>query len=342
MIPETVIITGGKGFVGTYVREELEKSWQGVEVEAWDPVKSRDGRDHGASLPVDITKPEQYRDRLKELQPGWLIHLAAISSVPVAAKDPALTHRVNVEATQNILAAIEELSPATKVLVTSTADIYGSAPQNRLAAIAGQAPLPELPLSAAKPLNPYAQSKWEMEKIIEEHFQGRVLRVRPFPHIGPGQGLGFVTADFAAQIAAIEASFAKASAPKAGEAVIKVGNLSTQRDFTDVRDVVRAYRLLMEKGVFGEACPAGDSLCGVYHVASGTAVSIQEVLDMLIGMSTVEIRVEQDPSRLRTHDIPVLVGDATKLREATGWEPTIPLKQTLQEILDWWRQYYKR
>lgn len=324
MIPETVIITGGKGFVGTYVREELEKSWQGVEIEVWDPVKSREGRDHGASLPVDITKPEQYRDRLKELQPDWLIHLAAISSVPVAAKDPALTHRVNVEATQNILAAIEALSPATKVLVTSTADIYGSAPQNRLAAIAGQAPLPELPLSAAKPLNPYAQSKWEMEKIIEEHFQGRVLRVRPFPHIGPGQGLGFVTADFAAQIAAIEAG--------KQDPIIRVGGLTAQRDFTDVRDVVRAYRLLMEVGQLGE----------VYHVASGRAVSIQEVLDMLIGMSTVEIRVEQDPSRLRTHDIPVLVGDATKLREATGWEPTIPLKQTLQEILDWWRQYYKR
>ena len=114
--------------------------------------------------------------------------------------------------------------------------------------------------------------------------------------------------------------------------VIYVGNLTARRDFTDVRDVVRAYRLLMEHGQLGE----------VYHVASGRGISIQKVLDTLLSLSTAVIQVEQDSTRMRAQDIPVLVGDATRLRETTGWEPIIPLRQTLQEILDWWREHYKR
>lgn len=298
-----IVITGGNGFVGKYLREELKKSWEGMEMEIWDVPE------------VDITKPEAYQDRLQELQPSWLVHLAAVSSVPLASKDPTLTYRVNVEASQNILAAVEELSPKTQVLVVSTADIYGSTPLTT-----GSSPLSELSLSQARPKNAYGQSKWEMEKMIEEKYLDRVIRVRPFPHIGPGQGLGFVTADFASQIAAVEKG--------KQEPVIKVGNLTTQRDFTDVRDVVRAYRLLMEKGAMG----------GVYHVASGKAVSIQSVLDQLLTMSSVKISVQEDLGRLRPSDTPVLVGDSTKVRAATGWEPTISLEQSLHDILDWWRE----
>jgi len=309
MANDKVVITGGNGFVGKYLQEELRQHWQGVEIEVWD-------------LPTtDITQPEQYRDRLKQLQPDWLIHLAAISSVPVAAKDPALTHRVNMEATQNILAAIEELSPKTNVLVTSTADIYGQG---------SPTPLSELRLEEAHPKNPYGESKWEMEKMIRDRFAKRVIRVRPFPHIGPGQGLGFVTADFAAQIAHIEKSAASREAGDSERSgIIRVGNLTAQRDFTDVRDVVRAYRLLLERGQLGS----------VYHVASGKAVSIQEILRRLLALSEAEITIEEDPARVRANDIPVLVGDATRLREATGWEPAIPLEQSLQEILHWWRQH---
>lgn len=294
-----IVITGGNGFVGKYLEEELKKNWNGVVIHIWD-------------LPeVNITKPENYRERLKDLQPEWLAHLAAISSVPLATKDPALAFRVNVEASQNILQAIEELSPTTKVLAISTADIYGQS---------SATPLPELSLAEAHPQNPYAQSKWEMEKMIKEKYSSRVIRVRPFPHIGSGQSLGFVTADFASQIAAIEQGQQKP--------VMKVGSLEARRDFTDVRDVIRAYRLLMEKGKLGE----------VYHVASGKAVSIQEILDQLLAMSTIEVKVEQDPERLRPHDVAGLVGDATKLRTATGWQPQIPLTQTLKDILTWWRE----
>lgn len=300
---ERVVITGGNGFVGRYLQEELKKNWQGVEIDVWD-------------LPeIDITKPETYRERLKKFQPEWLVHLAAIVSVPLASKDPELTYRVNVGASQNILEAVDELSSGTNVLAISTADIYGST-----ALTTRGSPLSELPLEQVHPQNPYAQSKWEMEQMIREQFARRTIRVRPFPHIGPGQGLGFVTADFASQVAAIEIG--------KQEPVMNVGNLTAQRDFTDVRDVARAYRLLMEKGKLGE----------VYHVASGKAVLIQEILDRLLAMSKAQIRVEEDLTRLRASDIPILVGDASKLRATTGWETIIPLTQSLQDILNWWRK----
>jgi GDP-4-dehydro-6-deoxy-D-mannose reductase len=159
-----------------------------------------------------------------------------------------------------------------------------------------------------------------MEELIEKRFLKNTLRVRPFPHIGPGQALGFVTADFASQIAAIEKG--------EQDSVMKVGNLEAKRDFTDVRDVVRAYRLLLQDGELGE----------VYNVASGKATSIQFVLDELLKLSKVKIKVERDPERMRPSDIPVLVGDANKLKETTGWEPTINLERSLEDILNYWRE----
>lgn len=300
---DRVVLTGGNGFVGKYLQAELRRAWPSVKIETWD-------------LPdVDITKPETYRERLKKMQPDWIVHLAAVSSVVMATQNPEAARRVNVVATGDLLVTAKELSAATRVFVTSTADIYGQG---------SATPLPELPLAQARPHNIYGQSKWEMEQMIETIFLDRVLRVRAFPHIGPGQGPGFVTADFASQIAAIEL--------EKQEPILHVGNLESKRDFTDVRDVVRAYRLLMEKGTVGE----------VYHVASGKAVSIQTVLDTLLGLSKIDIVVEQDPTRMRASDIKVLVGDATKLRQATGWQPEIPLAQSLRDVMDWWRGTYKR
>lgn len=297
-----IIITGGKGFVGKYLHDELRLHWKEATIITWD-------------LPeIDVTKPETYADQLRKLRPSWVIHLAAIASVPVALKDPRLVHAVNVDATKDLLKSVAEHSPATKVFVTSSADIYGST----LLTTGGKS-IKEMALHEAHPSNPYAQSKWEMEKIIEESFIDRCLRVRPFPHIGPGQKIGFVVADFASQIAAVEKGKQKP--------VIRVGNLEAYRDFTDVRDVVRAYQLLMERGQLGQ----------VYHVASGVAVKIKDILDELITISTCTITVEQDPQRVRPSDSPVVVGDASKLKALTGWEPKIPLHQSLQDILDYWR-----
>jgi GDP-4-dehydro-6-deoxy-D-mannose reductase len=303
MIKKTVLITGGGGFVGRHLIDELNREWTGARIVVWDRPD------------VDITEPGSYLESLKETQPEWVVHLAAFASVGDSYEQEDLVYKVNVEATQRLLEAIEKYSPDTKVLAVSSADIYGLA----VRAHSGE-PLPELALSQAKPSNPYAQSKLDMEKMIEDRFNDRVVRVRPFPHIGPGQREGFVTADFASQIVAIE--------KKKQDPVIKVGNLVAKRDFTDVRDVARAYRLLMEKGASGE----------VYHVASGQAVGIEEVLEKLLALSPAKIRIFQDPEKMRPSDVPVLCGSAEKLYELTGWEATTPLSRSLEDILNWWRE----
>jgi GDP-4-dehydro-6-deoxy-D-mannose reductase len=300
-----VVITGGKGFVGQHLVRELQESAPETEIVIWDRPT------------VDITDTSTYRDSLGALQPAWIVHLAAFSAVGESFKQPEVVQHVNVEATRDLLELIVELSPATRVLAVSSSEIYGSSAEAKASA---DLPLPELPLSQARPNNPYAQSKLDMEKLIEESFNERVIRVRPFPHLGPGQQRGFVTADFASQIAAIESG--------KQEPRLKVGNLTTARDFTDVRDVVHAYHLLMEKGTLGEA----------YHVASGRAVSIQSILDQLLAMTNVDITVEQSAQQLRPKEVISLTGDTTKLRTATGWDPTIPLSQSLQDILTYWRE----
>ncbi len=297
---ETIVVTGGAGFVGRHVIHELEQAIPQATVVSWD-------RETG----VDITQPESYRQQLQDLQPAWVIHLAALASVGASFKEPELVREVNVEGARKLLETMRAVSPKTYAIVASSADIYGQG---------SDVPMPELSLEEAHPENPYAQSKWEMEQMIEKEFLDRVIRVRPFPHIGPGQSLGFVTADFAAQIVAIE----RGKQPP----VIKVGNLAAKRDFTDVRDVARAYRLLMQKGQMGE----------VYNIASGKAVAISTLLDMLIKQSKVSIAIEQDPTKLRPSDTPVLVGNASKLQQATGWTPAIPLEKTLKDILDYWRE----
>jgi len=296
MARPSLIITGGAGFVGQWLAAEVDSAY---DVTVWDRPQ------------VDITDPSTYEDSLTKIQPQWLVHLAAISSARAAQEDPDTALKINTIAVEMLLKKIAEVSADTKVLAVSSADIYGHG---------SPLPLSELPLPEAHPINPYAQTKWDMEALIEKSFNGRVIRVRPFPHIGPGQRQGFVSADFASQIAAIE----KGNQPP----VLKVGNLDAVRDFTDVRDVVRAYRLLLEKGTVGE----------VYHVASGQGVSIKSLLDQLLVLSTVKITVQEDPSKLRPSDTPILIGDAAKLRNLTGWQPEIPLNKSLEDILNYWRE----
>ncbi|MEX0649607.1 MAG: GDP-mannose 4,6-dehydratase [Candidatus Andersenbacteria bacterium] len=305
-----IVITGGSGFVGRHLIVELQKHWPETKIFVWDrtPPLTLAGV---SFYPIDITDPETYIPLLVEQSPQWIVHLAAIASVPYATEHPEQAQAVNVQGTLHLLEAIRSTSPDTRMLAVSSADIYGRG---------SDTPLPELPLSQATPQNVYAQSKWEAEKIIEDQFNDQVIRVRPFPHIGPGQAKGFVTADFASQVAAIER---EQQSP-----IISVGNLESWRDFTDVRDTVRAYRLLMERGTEGQ----------VYHVASGTGVKIQYILDKLLHLSTATIEVQIDPARQRPSDTPVIIGDATKLRTQTNWSPTISLDRSLEDILAWWRE----
>lgn len=305
-MPESIVITGGRGFVGRHLVTALQQTYPTTKVMVWDIPE------------VDITNPATYQDQLQTEQPEWVIHLAALAAVGDSYKNPERVHQINVEGTRQLLESIETSSPATKVMAISSADIYGIAANEY-----GGQPLPELALDQAQPNSPYAQSKWAMEKLIVEQFNQRCMRVRPFPHIGPGQQTGFVTADFAEQIAKAEIG---KQAP-----IIKVGNLEAIRDFTDVRDVVQAYCLLLEKGEMGE----------VYHVASGRGVKIQAILGQLLKLATVPISIETDETRLRPSDVPVLVGDASKLQSTTDWEPKIPPEQSLQDILNDWRQRAK-
>lgn len=309
MAERSVIITGGLGFVGRHLIRELLKHASFSRIIVFDrAIENLPTGVEGHA--VDITDANTYTDILNDIKPDWVIHLAAVSSVGFSLAHEDMTRTVNVFATENLLKNAISANPGVRFLVISSADIYG---------VVGPKPIVELPLSEAHPANPYGKSKLEMEEIIERDYNEHCIRVRPFPHIGPGQNTGFVTADFASQIAAIE----KGKQP----AEILVGNLEAQRDFTDVRDVVRAYRLLIEKGMLGE----------VYHVASSRAYSIQHILDTLLAKSSAEIQVKQDPSRMRPSDTPVLVGDIQKITSATGWTPQIPLEASLKDILEDWR-----
>ncbi len=301
-VSSTIVITGGAGFVGQHLAAEL-RNRPNTNIVSWDQPD------------IDITDPETFRRQLETEQPAWIVHLAGIAAVGTSLKDPDLVRRVNINGTKNVLQAVKQLSPGTQVLVASSADIYGAKANE----YSGR-PLPELPLVDALPQNPYAISKLDMERMIVDEFNDFVIRVRPFPHIGPGQKLGFVTADFASQIAAIETG--------RQESTMQVGNLKAERDFTDVRDVVRAYRLLLEQGQVGE----------VYHVATGQGTSIQSILDQLVALSGMQITVEQDAERMRPSDIPSLIGDASKLQAATGWKPAIGLADSLKDILEYWRR----
>ena len=210
------------------------------------------------------------------------------------------------------LAALE--AGVQRVLLIGSAEEYGHITPELL---------PVRETTALHPVSPYGASKAAAEMLASHAFHGRglpVVCVRAFNHLGPGQSDALVASSIAKQVAQAE---------RAGGGVIRTGDLSPRRDFTDVRDVVRAYRLLVERGAPGEA----------YNVCSGADVAIQEVADHLAAAASVDIRFELDPERLRPVDVPVVRGDNTKLRAATGWSPEIPLEKTLAEILDWWRHH---
>jgi len=253
---------------------------------------------------------------LDRARPDIVFHLAAMAVTGRSWKDPAATLHTNISMQANILQAVVNLKLQSRIIVVGSSEEYGAASSKGAAvdAIAEETPF--------APTNPYAVSKVAQDMLgLQYHLSHGLdtVRVRPFNHIGPRQGQGFVVPDFCSQIARIEAG--------QRPAVIKVGNLAAQRDFTDVRDVVRAYHLLALHGQSGE----------VYNVGSGQARAIQEILDYLVSQSTVLIRVEPDPERLRPSDIPRIVCDYGKLRSCTGWEPCIPFEQSLQDSLQDWR-----
>jgi GDP-4-dehydro-6-deoxy-D-mannose reductase len=313
-----VLITGVEGFVGSHLAEYLLQ--QHVDVVG---TRLSDGPDDPALRSgitvhtLDILHREQVRQILHTVSPDRIIHLAAQSFVPASVRDPITTFQVNVNGSLNILETVRELHDANAhtphLLLVSTGEVYGKQ--------RGQPVSEESPL---RPANPYASSKVAADMIAQQYsrtFELPITVVRPFNHVGPGQAPSFVCSNFARQFAQILEG--------GQEPVLHVGNLEASRDFTDVRDVVRAYWKLFDR-------TTSDT---VFNVCSGTSTTIGEVLSILMSVTGTHVTVKQDAERMRSYDTTKVVGDNSRLRAATGWAPQIPLKQSLTDLVAYWRSH---
>jgi len=265
----------------------------------------------------DICREESIRQAVVQAQPDYIFHLAALASGLAAWNNPAETIVTNILGQINLLQAVIQAGLRPRILIVGSADEYG---------LVAAEDLPIRETTPLRPNNPYAVSKIAQDMLGYQYFLSHklpIVRVRPFNHIGPRQRESFVVAAFAKQIAAAEAG--------KREPIVRVGNLDPQRDFSDVRDIVRGYFLAITAGELGE----------VYNMASERARSIRSVLEELLAMSHLPLRVETDPALFRISDMPVLVGDCRKFRERTGWRAEIPFSQSLRDTLDYWRQRVK-
>jgi GDP-4-dehydro-6-deoxy-D-mannose reductase len=286
----SVLITGPRGFAGANLLAQLG--------------------DRGVPTEVDVTDVEALAEAVRVTAPSAIVHLAAISSVAAASTDPESAWRVNVLGAVNLLEAARSNAPDARVLIVSTGEVYGRAEQ-----------IPTAEDAPVAPLSQYAASKAAAE--IAGRLASRsgldVVVARAAQHEGPGRDERFAVGSWTAQIARAE---------EAGGGTVLVGDLSSRRDIADVRDICRAYELLLDPSVPAE----------IYNVSSGRVVEMREVLDLLVGMARCPIQVERDPARSRRSDLTVVSGDSSRLRAATGWEPTTPLEQTLVDALDFARQ----
>jgi GDP-4-dehydro-6-deoxy-D-mannose reductase len=309
------LLTGITGFAGGHLAQLLVG--QGVQIfgVARNCEKNLPHLDSNIKLiSADMRDAEVVETMLQRIQPDVIYHLAAQAFVPVAWQDPWSTFENNVRPQLNILQAMIRQNSNARLLVITSDQVYGPVRPEYLP-VNENAPL--------QPNNPYGVSKVAQDIVgLQYHLSHGldVLRVRPFNHIGPRQSPSFVTANFAKQIAEIEANLS--------DPVIYVGNLEAKRDFTNVQDVVRAYTLIVKHGT------AGD----VYNVGSGQAYSIQYMLDVLLSYSQCEINIKQDPTRMRPSDVAVIYADNSKLQTNTGWQPVYSFEESLKQVLDYWRQ----
>lgn len=307
-----IFITGATGFVGCYLRKFLNSPEHRIWGSAYPDVPEAFSEDKIFYL--DIRSEKDVFRRVQEIKPDWVFHLAAISNVRHSWSRRKETLETNIIGTLNLFEGIREFSPDARAIFVSSSDIYGTK------SLSGD-PLTET--EEVLTMNPYSYTKWSAELLSEFYTRVENLDIviaRPFPHTGPGQSADFVCSDWAYQIARIEKGLS--------DPVINVGNVSVERDFTDVRDVVRAYVRLIEKGKTGE----------VYNVCSGRSYSLESILKRLLSFTQKEIPVRVDSQKLRKVDIPRLVGNNKKIKEAISWEPQIPIEQSLEELLDYWRQ----
>lgn len=310
------LVTGIGGFAGSHLAEALVAAgWEVVGFLA--PGESRRHlhavQDRVTLREVDVADADACTAATVEAQPTCVFHLAAMAFVPESVADPVRAYDVNVAGTIHILEAIRTAALDARVIYVSSADAYGAVAED------------ELPIREPqpwRPLTPYAATKAAADVLAETYerqYGMPIVRARPFNHTGPRQSPQFVCADFARQLARIEAGVA--------EPVIRVGRLTARRDFSDVRDIVRAYVLLAAAGV-----PPG-----AYNICSERAVSISDILARLVALARVQVEVAEEPGRVRAHEVPEHRGDAARVRAATGWKPAVDLDQTLADTLAYWR-----
>lgn len=305
------LVIGAAGFVGNYLINEMHAN--GIEAYATKLPHETLENEYASVYDLDIMDKDAIVSLLFEIRPDYIFHLAAQSSVGLAWKNPGLTIDVNIKGSVNVMDAVRELFYKPRVLLIGSGEEYGYIEP-------GETPISEG--NHLRPGNIYAATKVcqnMIGNIYSKAYDMELMMVRAFNHIGPGQAPMFVVSDFCKQVAEIEKGLRNP--------VMNVGNLKAKRDFTDVRDVVRAYVKLVQEGVPGET----------YNVGSGNAKAIQEILDLIVSFSTKPIKVEIDPNKMRPVDVPIIEADITKIHELTGWEPCIPLEQTIRETLDYWR-----
>ena len=303
-----VLVTGAAGFAGSHLIDLLVRS--GMDVIAWyrpggSPPREQAGVQWDA---VDLLDQRQVQAAIDRIRPGAVYHCAGAAHVGRAWEATASTLAINVRGTHHVLQAMERSGSGARVFVPSSALVYAAANE----------PLTEQ--HALGPSSPYGVSKLAQEMLaLEAHGPLAVTIARPFNHFGPRQDPQFAAPGFARRIADIERG---RWAPE-----ISVGNLDAQRDLTDVRDTVRAYQMILERGQPGRP----------YNICSGRAIAIRELLDRLIARARVPVEVKVDPTRYRPNDTPLVVGDPSRLRDELGWAPQIPLDQTLDDLLAYWR-----
>ena len=309
------LITGISGFAGSHLAEYLlsHTDWHVTGTVYGPDSNVAHLKDRVALYPAELSQSQVVRDILQEVRPDFVFHLAAQPSPVLSRRDPWFTLENNIRVQLNILDAVAQIGLASRVLVVGSADEYGLVLPDDL-------PIDEnTPL---RPTTPYAVSKVAQGYLGLQYFLSHkvaTIRVRPFNHIGPRQRKGFVAADFASQIAEIEAGLRPPE--------IRVGALDVSRDLSDVRDIVRGYYLALTQGEPGE----------VYNLGAERECTIRALLETLISLAKLEVRVVQDPVLVRSSDVPRIVADCGKLRARTGWRAEIPFEQSLRDLLDYWR-----